>query len=627
MNYQKLASDILKNIGGETNVANLTHCATRLRFSVKDKSKVNEEAVKKTKGVMGAVYKGGQFQVIIGTDVSSAYNELLKQGNFKKAASTDNEEKKTIVATILDTIAGIFTPILAPITGAGMLKAVLVLLTTANILSTESQSYYILNFISDAAFFFLPIILAYTSAIKFDCNPYMAMSIGGVLLHPNFSALVSAGKPVSFLGLPVTLATYSSSVIPIILVVWLMSYVEKFADKISPKPIKFFSKPLITLLVVAPVALIAIGPLGTIIGNFIASGVNYINDKAGWLVIFVMGAFSPLLVMTGMHYSLVPITMTSLATVGFDTVLIPGMLAANVAQGGAALCVALKTKNKDLKQLAGSSGVTAVLGITEPAMYGVNLKLKKPFIAVMIGGAVGGLYGGIMGLKAYAMVSPGLAAIPAFIGPGNNFINAVVVCVISFVGAFIAAWFLGFEEPVDEESIDEEADNITDEEVAISNEVENKTLNNEEIYSPLAGKVRKLSEVNDPTFAEEIMGKGIAIEPDNGRLVSPVNGVVASIFNTKHALAVMSDSGSELLIHIGIDTVKLGGKYFTSHVKQGDRVSVGDLLVEFDIEAIKKEGFDTITPVIITNTDSYSKIKESDKKEIKRKDSLLKLIV
>lgn len=619
MDYSKLASSILKNVGGDANVANVTHCATRLRFNLKDTSKANIEAVKKIKGVMGVVDKGGQFQVIIGSDVSNVYAEVLKLGNFQKGASIDAGEKKGGVAAVLDVVSGIFTPILPAITGAGMLKAVLSLLTTLGVMSTKSQTYEILNFISDAAFFFLPMLLAYTSAIKFKCNPFMAMTIAGVLLHPSFSALAAAGKPIHFLGLPVTPASYSSSVIPIILSVWLMSYVEKLADRISPKPIKFFSKPLITLLIVAPVALIAIGPLGTIIGVFLGKGINFINGKAGWLVGLLMGAFSPLLVMTGMHYGLFPVVMPEFASLGYDSMMVPGMLAANVAQGAAALCVAVKTKNKELKQLAGSSGLTAVLGITEPAMYGVNLKLKRPFTGVMIGGGVAGLYAGIVGLKCYGMASPGLASIPIFIGPKpSNFINALITCAIAFVVTFAATWFLGFEDPVEEEDIEEE-----NSEVIVKKQPLTKKIN---IASPVTGEVVSLSKVSDETFAKEIMGKGIAIIPTKGRVVSPISGKVGSVFNTKHAIGLISEEGTEVLIHIGIDTVKLGGKYFTAHVKAGDTVKVGDLLVEFDKDAIQAEGYELITPVVITNSDNYLDIVPKEIQKVKEGENILTII-
>lgn len=454
MNYEKLASSILNNVGGKDNVVNLTHCVTRLRFNLKDNSKANEKALEKLDGVVGVIKQGGQFQVVIGNEVANVYKEVVKlvgvQNNKVKVLSNKNDE--SLLSRVLDTIAGIFTPILPAITGAGMLKAILILLTTFNVLAEESQTYYILNFISDAAFYFFPVILAYTAAVKFNANPFIAMTIGGVLIHPSFTALVNNNEPVKFLGLPVTLASYSASVIPIILTVWLLSYVEKIVDKITPKIFKFFLSPLLIFVIVAPISLIVIGPLGTIFGNYLAAFISYLNNNLGWLVVGVLGAISPLLVMTGMHYSFFPLLITSFATFGYESMMTPAMLAANIAQGAAAVCVSVKSKNLKLKQLAGSSGFTAVLGITEPAMYGVNLKLKKPFLGVMIGGFVGGLYAGFTGVKSFAMGPPGLSSLPIFMGPGNNLINATITIVISFVVAFIATWIIGFEDPVEEAS-------------------------------------------------------------------------------------------------------------------------------------------------------------------------------
>lgn len=606
MDYEKLAMEILSHIGGKSNVLSLTHCATRLRFNLVKKSNVNEEALKNVKGVIDIINKGGQFQIIIGSDVSNVYKELMDKGGLNEIKGSERGEKQGIVAKVLDTISGIFTPALAALTAAGMLKALLVLLTVFNLMSVENQTYYILNFISDSAFYFLPMFLAYTAALKFKANPYMAMMLAAVTLHPDFSALVAAGEPVRFLGMSVPLVNYSSSVIPIILVVWFMSYVERFADKVSPKVIKFFSKPLITILIVAPIALIVIGPLGTSVGDYIAMGVNAINEQAGWAVSLLIGAFSPLLVMTGMHYSLVPASMTQFTMTGVETILLPGMLAANVAQGAAAIAVGVKSKNSTLKQLAFSSGTTAVLGITEPAMYGVNLKLKKPFIAVMIGGGAAGLYGGIVGLRAYGFASPGLAAIPIFVGPtASNFIHALIVCAIAFGVTFLITLALGFED--EPSNKDEQSDKI---------EVKNEFLKGSEISSPMNGEVVPLSQVNDAVFAQGSIGEGIAIIPADGKVVSPVNGIIQLIFDTKHAIGLQSDEGIEILIHIGIDTVRLGGKYFTAHVKNGDRVKEGDLLVTFDLEAIKKEGFDIITPVLVTNSEDYINIEPQYGKQV-----------
>lgn len=622
MNYKELGKIILENVGGESNLLSLTHCATRLRFNIKEDNKANIEVLKKTKGVIGVVNKGGQFQVIIGSDVGNVYNAINELGNFEGGSNDKNDSSsKGPIVKALDTIAGIFTPIIPAITGAGMLKCILALLVSFNLIGTDTQTYYILNFMGDAAVYFLPILLANSAAKKFKCNPYMAMMIGGVLLHPSLVALKTAGEPVSFMGIPVTMASYASSVVPIILGIWFMSYVEPIADKLSPNVIKFFTKPLITLLVTGPVILIAIGPLGTFIGDLVASGIATLDTYASWLVPLVVGTFSPLLVMTGMHYGLIPIGINNVATAGFDTVVGPGMLASNIAQGGATLAVAIKSKNKELKQLAFSSGITAVCGITEPAMYGVNLKLKKPLIASMIGGGVGGLFLGFQGVGRFVTGSPGLLALPGYIGTEgySNITNACIGAGIAFVVAFIASWIMGFEDPINENELNQE--NIGEDEKILE-----KLVKKIDILAPVDGEIVPLNKVNDETFSSGIMGKGIAIAPNNGKVVSPVNGVVQTIFKTKHAIGLISDEGVEVLIHIGMDTVKLNGEHFKSYVKDGDRVKVGDSLVDVEIEELKKKGYDIITPIIITNSDSYLDIIGSTSKDVKSGENLLTII-
>ncbi|AQR96259.1 beta-glucoside-specific PTS transporter subunit IIABC [Clostridium saccharoperbutylacetonicum] len=630
MDYKRLSTDIIKNVGGKENVLTLTHCATRLRFNLKDDSKANTEVLKSTKGIMGVVNKGGQYQVIIGSDVANVYAEINKVASFDNDSQSDDKNDKGPVVRVLDTIAGIFTPIIPAITGAGMLKAVLALLVTFKVIAANSQVYAVLNFMADAAFYFLPFLIANSAAKKFKCNAYMAMSIAAVILHPNFAAMVDVAKKggtgIYFFGLPITLASYSSSVIPIILGVWFMSFVEPIADKVSPKPIKFFTKPLLTLLITGLATLIVLGPLGIVCGNGISAAIAFLNTYARWLVPLIVGTFSPLLVMTGMHYGLIPIGINNLATAGFDTVVGPGMLGSNIAQGGAALAVALRTKNSELKQLASSAGITAVCGITEPAMYGVTLKLKRPLISVMIGGGASGLFLGLSGVGRYTSGSPGLLALPGYIGT-DGFRNIMFACIgaaIAFVVSFVATLILGFEDIPEAQIADSKADEIIETEVAVTEE---NVVKDSIIYSPIEGKVVPLNEVNDPMFSEKMMGNGVAIIPKEGRVVSPVNGTVNAVFDTKHAIGIVSNEGAEILIHIGLDTVKLGGKFFDAKIKVGDSINVGDLLVEFDIEEIKKAGYDVITPVIITNTAAYAEISiEASKVSIKEKDHLMDLI-
>lgn len=626
MNYKELAKTILNLVGGEDNVVSLTHCATRLRFNLKDESKADTKKLKATKGVMGAVSSGGQYQVIIGSDVANVYKEIMGITNLDNnggAVETSTDDRKTL-AKVIDTISGIFTPILPAITAAGMMKAVLSLLMAFNLISKESQSYQIINFMADAAFYFLPILLASSAAKKFKCNPYMAMMIGGILLHPSFVSMVNAaketGEAIKVFGLPITPASYSSSVLPIILAVWFMSYVEPIADKVSPKAIKFFSKPLITALITGIVTLVVIGPIGYIVSDKIGLGIKTLESYASWLVPTILGAVTPLLIMTGTHYGLVPIGINNRMTMGYDTVIYPGMLASNVAQGGAALAVAVKSKNAEIKQLASSAGITAVCGITEPALYGVNLRFRSALYSSMIGGAIGGLFLGLFRVCNYSGGSPGFLTLPSYIGGETmtNFFFAVAGAVISVVTAFIACLIL-YKDPVEEK-----------EEVKSGNKSENiNTIEDGKmitIKAPLTGEAVAIKNVNDPVFADEIMGKGIAIIPTEGKVVSPVNGTVEMLFDTKHAIALRDENGVEMLIHIGLDTVKLGGKHFNAHVKQGDKVNVGTLLVDFDMEKIKEEGYDCITPVVITNGAEFAEVIAIDDKKINEGEELIKIV-
>ena len=622
MNYKNLAETIIKNVGGEENIASLTHCATRLRFNLKDEKKSDTSTLKSTKGVMGVVTSGGQYQVIIGSDVGNVYREVMNLTSLETNNSSGENKKddRKPLAKVIDTISGIFTPILPAITAAGMMKAVLSLLIAFQLISKESQSYQIINFMADSAFYFLPILLANSAAKKFKCNPYMAMMIGGILLHPNFVGMVNAAKEsgggINIFGLPIKLASYSSSVLPIILAVWFMSYVEPIADKISPKAIKFFSKPLITALVTGIITLVVIGPIGYIVSDKIGLGIKTLESYAGWLVPTIVGGLTPLLVMTGTHYGLIPIGINNRMTMGYDTVIYPGMLASNVAQGGAALAVAFKSKNTEIKQLASSAGITAVCGITEPALYGINLRFRKALYSAMIGGAIGGLFLGIFRVSNYSGGSPGFLTLPSYIGGDTmtNFVYAVIGAIISVVVSFVICLIL-YKDPV--------------EKVKDENKTENKNISSGSmitIKSPLVGEAVSLKNVSDPVFADEIMGKGMAIIPTEGKVVSPVNGTVEMVFETKHAIALKDENGVEMIIHIGLNTVKLDGKYFNTHVKKGDKVTVGTLLVDFDIEKIKEEGYDCITPVIITNVNEFGEILAIDDKAVAKGEDLIKVI-
>ncbi len=615
MSNKELAEIILREVGGRDNIVSFTHCMTRLRFNLKNNNDADTDALKSTAGVMEVVAKGGQYQVVIGSEVQNVYRELnsliAESGGISDnsgPANTASNDSQNALSHVLGAIAGIFTPIIPAITGAGILKAVMALLVVTKIISTTSQTYAILAVFADAAFYFLPFLLAYSAAKKFGCNIVIALSIAGIMLHPNFASLLGGVETVRFFGIPVISASYSSSVIPIILTIWFMSVVEPLADKISPRPIKFFTKPLLTLVVTGFAAIIVIGPAGALIGDWIAAGISYLDRFSPWLVPLIIGVFSPFLVMTGTHYGLIPIGINNIATAGIDKLVGPGMLGSNIAQGGASLAVAVRTKDKEFKQVATSAGITAVCGITEPAMYGVSLKLKSPLIPVMIAGGLSGLYMGFMGVGRYTTGSPGLLALPGYIGDAgfSNITHACIAAGIAFVTAFVGTLFVKIEVG---ESVSAANGKKTDTAEKKAPSVEAKvTAGIITLTAPIKGRVIPLQEVNDPMFAEGILGDGSAIVPDTGLLTAPADGIVESVTDTKHAVSMTSDSGAEILMHIGIDTVELGGKFFRSFVSAGDRVKSGDPLIEFDPDEVKKAGYDITTPVIITNADEFRKI-------------------
>ncbi|QXN61641.1 beta-glucoside-specific PTS transporter subunit IIABC [Serratia fonticola] len=595
MDYNKLGLDILALVGGKGNVSKLTHCATRLRMEFNDDSRVDAKAIEALPGVISVVERGGQFQIVVGNNVQQTFRALQKaigQPLGKPDGQPKNKAKGGVFTQIISVISTTFTPVIPAITGAGMIKALLAILKLTGAISAASPTYHLLDTIADAAFFFLPVLLAYGASIKFECNPILAMTIAGALLHPNLAQMLAAGSPIDFIGIPVRLADYAGSVLPIIFTVWLMSYIERFAEKVSPTMIKFFTKPMIILLVTTPLALVAVGPFGIFLNDLVASGAAIIDGKASWLIPMLMGGLQPFLVITGTAWAMTPIATGQLSKNGFEMINGPGMLASNIAQGAATLCVAFRTKNKNLRQLASSAGFTALLGITEPSLYGVTLKLRKPLIAAMIGGGCAGVYAGVSGLVRYAFVSPGLAALPAFIGENPmNIVHALITCVIAIVVTFALTWILGFEDPVDEEEA-----TVTDSAPSVDDAL---------LHSPLAGQLVALEQVNDDVFSQGLLGKGVAIVPEQGVLRAPVDGEIVTFLPSKHAVGIKADNGMEVLMHIGIDTVNLNGEHFSSQLQVGDRVKTGDELVRFDIAAITALGYDIITPVLVVNSEQY----------------------
>ncbi|WP_100407736.1 beta-glucoside-specific PTS transporter subunit IIABC [Bacillus solitudinis] len=627
MDYNETAREILRNVGGQENVQQAIHCMTRLRFNLNDNTKVNRTELENVPGVMGTNISGSQFQVIIGNEVPKVYNAIMENSNLGAGGTKNNgapKEKEGIISTIFDVISGTFTPILPAIAGAGMIKGILAIVTTFGWLSPESQTYIILNAIGDGAFFFLPILLAFSAAKKFGSNPFIGAAIAAAILHPSITSLLGAAEQVHFLGLPVTAVTYSSTVIPILLGIWIASYVERLVDRITHSSIKLIVVPTLTLLIMVPIILITVGPLGFIIGEWLSVGVETLFNVAGFLASALLGGTWSLIIMTGMHYAFLPIVFNNIATNGYDY-LITTMFAANMGQAGAALAVGLKSKDKQFRALATTTSLTALMGITEPAMYGVNMRLKKPFIAALIGGAAGGLWMGIFNVKYYILGgNVGLPGVASLIGP--TFLQGIIGMVISFVVALIVGLLLGFKDvtKATTEPLAQDKVNI----VERVNEGEpngDATVKAEDIMSPLNGEIKDLSEVNDPTFSKRMMGNGIAIIPNDGVVVSPVEGTVTALFPTNHAIGITSKNGAEILVHVGLETVNLNGKYFDSHINLGDSVQPGDKLITFDVNGIKSEGYDLITPVIISNTDRYESISPACDNNIHKGDILLQL--
>jgi PTS system beta-glucosides-specific IIC component len=610
MDQKDISNLIIKHVGGTENIKDLYHCMTRLRFKLNDKSKLDVEELKKVPGVINTVQAGDEFQLIIGAEVDKYYNDLLKHGagkNVERKSISGKFDFKSAPKAALNMIVGIMAPIIPIIIAGGMVKVILsvcVLLGMAN----NTQNYKILHLISDAPFYFLPFYIANSAAKKFETNQFMAMVIAGVMLHPNFLDLVASGNGIAFFDLPVKSVKYGSTVIPIILVVWFMSYLEKFIEKIVPRVLKTMLRPMLLLIITAPLALIVIGPLGAYMGNCIYVVIQTLNENVPWLVPTVMGAFSPLLVMVGMHLSITPFSILSISQFGYETLMGPGMLGSNVAQGGAALAIALKEK-KEKRQVAISAGITALSGITEPALYGVTLKYKRALVCVMVSGGIAGLYAGITGVVRYAMASAGFLSLPVFIGANpRNIINATITAVIALVLSFTLTYIFVKVENSSESVADKETDKA-----------------NETFKSVACGKVIPLEEVKDEAFSSGALGYGAAIIPTKGTIYSPAEGKIASIYPTGHAVGIISNSGREILIHIGIDTVKLGGKGFSTYVKEGTIIHPGDRLVDVDLDFVKESGYDTSVIVVVPNS-SKDDIKVVGKDELSTNDEFLQII-
>ncbi|PAE17673.1 PTS beta-glucoside transporter subunit EIIBCA [Virgibacillus sp. 7505] len=608
MDYKQVATDVLQHIGGKGNIAHLGHCSTRLRFSLVDNKKVDIKALESTPGVI-AVRMTAQCQVVIGNDVVEVYNELQKLvGDVGGEEAADQpKEKKKIGATILDFIVGVFQPLVPAIAGGGILKSLLLLLALMGVLETESQTYQILNMVGDAPLYFLPLLVAVTTANKLKVNPLVALSAVGALILPNMTTMLTEGAQLFSFNLQNI--AYAYQVFPAILTVLFYAQMEKLFTRFSPKPIRIFFVPMMSLVITVPIALLLLGPAGYTFGQGFAAVILWVYEYVGWLAVALLACVLPFMVAMGMHKALLPYALTTLSGTGREALYMPASLAHNIAESGACFAIALRTKDKRLRTTAVSAGISAFFGITEPALYGVTLQNKKVLASVMIGAFVGGTFVGIVGLQAFVIVGPGLASMSMFLSEDlpRNILYAAIGFVLSFAVAFIAAFILG----KDKEQVQPEEEKFAE-----------KIGRGETFTSPVAGKMIPLSQVQDEVFSSKAMGDGIAVVPSKGELYAPVDGEISMIFETSHALGMKTETGAEILFHVGLNTVQLGGEHFTPQVKVGDQVKAGDVLLTFDLEKIKAAGFDPVTLAIITNTDKYD-VQITKQENVTRQDKLM----
>ncbi len=681
---QDLATKIIQRVGGPENIVSLTHCITRLRFYLNDISLFDRQALDKLDGVIMAVESNGQCQVVVGDKVGELYQQIVTRYGIRSSAdhqSTSQRKAGNPLGRIFNTMSAILVPIVPALAGAGMLKALLVLLTTYHWLATDTSTYRILLAASNSVFFFLPLLLAFSCAKTFGAHPFVSVAIVGALLEPNFTALMTnPGDMVSFFGVPVVLMKYNSTLIPAILAIWVYSYVERGLKRIIHQSIEIVAVPMLGLIIMVPLLAIAVGPVGVYTGTAIGDGIAFLNHQSGMLTGALIGAGWTFLVMFGLHWGLVPVMLNNLALNGYDTIKPPSGTA-TFAQAGAAFGVFLRARDPKLKSFALSSMLPALLaGVTEPIVYGISIKYKRPLVAATIAGVVAGGFVGAMNTTSMAYVFPSLTTLPAFMTATFKYYVAGIA--LSFLLSAAITFILGFDEggaaaiTLDEktppsvapasiqraqsglmarrpatatiegyagEPLANPAGNtlgqraglaITDEDKAalsmpcLSSNVavmKEGALPDSLLMAPIDGQIIALQQVNDPVFSSGIMGQGVAILPASGEVYAPVKGVVSKLFHSHHAIGITADEGVEVLIHVGLDTVKLNGELFYAHIREGDRVEIGDLLLTFNREELLRRGFDIITPIIIANSDEYPGVHITDHPQVAGREMLLRV--
>lgn len=600
--YEVLGKEIIRLVGGEENIKGVKHCITRLRFNLKDIKLAQTSELEKLDKVINVLVSGGQYQIVIGNDVDAVYKgvaiHLKDIDNFQ----VDYKESMTFLENFVDILSTVFSPLIGILSATGIIKGVSILFIGLGLLTQESGTFIILQMIGDSLLVFSPIYLGYTAAKRFGMNPFTGMAIGATLVHPNIATIMSGEAQyllfpgtviessvyTTFLTIPVMLMSYAGSSIPAVFAVYVGSKIEKFIEQKIPSVVRMFIVPAIVLLITVPLTFIIIGPIAIWIGNILAAATGFIYELSPIATGALVGALWQVFVLFGLHYALMPISLNAITTIGYDNI-ISARLVSIFAVFGVAM--AIYFKNKKQKKVALPAAISAFFGITEPAIYGLLVPVKNAFLATIIAGTVGGAIAGIYDVRLYTQGGLGILAIPSYLstdGIDQRFIGLLISILVSMVLGFVLMLLLSKKE-----------NDITDDNDMI-------------IKSPIKGDYIKLSDVEDEVFSSKMMGEGYAIQPQEGRVIAPFNGQVTSLFPTLHAIGLTSDNGVELLIHIGLETVNLDGKYFNTYVKQGDKISIGDPLIDFNIKKIEEKGYSLVTPIIITNTDRFSKIRVKD---------------
>lgn len=621
--YENLAKEILENVGGKENINSLTHCVTRLRFRLKDESKANDEALKNNPGVVTVMKSAGQYQVVIGNHVPLVYADVCEFAGISNGTQQVEEAPQGLFNKLIDVISGCFQPILGPLCAAGIIKglnALLVFILGSSF--NNSGTYMILNAIGDSIFNFLPIILGYTAAKKFNVNVIVGMIIGATLCYPTIQTdtLSAAGKAIGtlpfigsyytkFIGIPFVSGNYTSTVVPVICIVALAAQIQKIAKKFVPEMLQNFFVPFFVLIISLPIGLLVIGPVVSLLTTVLSNMFAGLYAFSPIVTAFVIGALWQCLVIFGLHWALVPMAMVNIGNLGYDTIL-PGMLGTTFAATGVLAAMYLKLKDENKKALAIPGVISAFCGVTEPAIYGFLLPEKTPFVFSCIGGAVGGAIMGTVAVKQYVIGGLGIFSVVNFISPKGNATGMIVSLIagaVSLVVGFVLTMI--FYKTNDQQ-------------------VENKEvtkLEEETILAPIKGEVKPIEESSDAAFASGALGKGVVILPEEGKVYAPVTGTVTVLFPSLHAIGITSDAGVELLIHIGINTVQLNGEGFTAHIKQGDQIKQGQLLVEFDMNKIKEAGYSLETPVLVTNYADLKEVKNTNASSVQLQETLIEV--